>query len=113
MNENKGYQRLDEFKLPRGFRGRFRFHRPIWWIRPGDIICLVAAIYVLAGAMPLLRLFGARIGNHVQVRATFVPPTLENLSSAITAGSAISGTLHAGGHYNRQPFGSYSQTFLY
>jgi putative colanic acid biosynthesis acetyltransferase WcaF len=67
MNENRVYQRLDEFKLPKGFRGRSAFIVQLWWIVRATLFAWSPQI-LYGWRNALLRLFGARIGRHAQIR---------------------------------------------
>lgn len=67
MKEDQGYQRLDEFKLPRGFRGRSAFIVQLWWIVQATFFAW-SPQFMFAWRNAMLRLFGARIGKQVQIR---------------------------------------------
>jgi putative colanic acid biosynthesis acetyltransferase WcaF len=61
------YQRLDQFRLPLGFRGRPAWYVQFWWIVQALIVKPLPQIcYPLRRG--LLRLFGARIGAFVLIR---------------------------------------------
>ena len=67
MNTQHGIQRLDLFRLPRGFRGRPALVVQLWWLaqavvfKPLPQICYGLRRFVL-------RAFGAKIGIGVKIR---------------------------------------------
>jgi putative colanic acid biosynthesis acetyltransferase WcaF len=67
LPDSPDYQRLDQFRLPPGFRGRPALFVQFWWIvqallfKPLPQIC-----YPLRRV--ILRAFGARVGRGVQIR---------------------------------------------
>ncbi|HWQ45652.1 MAG TPA: putative colanic acid biosynthesis acetyltransferase [Longilinea sp.] len=67
MTGNNTYQRLDEFRLPKGFRGRSAFIVQLWWIVQATLFAW-SPQFMYAWRNFLLRLFGARIGKRVQIR---------------------------------------------
>ncbi len=63
------YQRLDEFSVPAGFRGRSAVVVQLWWLVQATLFA--GSPQVLYGWRRfLLRLFGARIGAGVIIRPT-------------------------------------------
>lgn len=66
IQENK-YQNLRTFKLPPQFRGRSNVVVQLWW-------CIQASLFAWSPQFMygwrrfLLRLFGAKVGNHVLIR---------------------------------------------
>jgi putative colanic acid biosynthesis acetyltransferase WcaF len=69
MNANSKYQDLSEFMMPRGLRGRSAVIVQLWWIIQDTLFRMSPqALYKWRNF--LLRLFGARIGKHVNIRPT-------------------------------------------
>ncbi|MBV1916343.1 MAG: putative colanic acid biosynthesis acetyltransferase [Pseudomonadales bacterium] len=62
-------QRLDQFYLPAGFRGRSAIVVQLWWIVQATLF-LHSPQFMYAWRNWLLRLFGATIGKHVIIRPT-------------------------------------------
>lgn len=65
----KYIQRLDQFYLPAGFRGRSAIVVQLWWIVQATLF-LHSPQFMYAWRNWLLRLFGATIGKHVIIRPT-------------------------------------------
>lgn len=63
------YQDLKTFKMPKGFRGKTKFHVQLWWIIQGTLFRLSPQL-MYGWRRFLLRLFGANIGNNVLIRST-------------------------------------------
>lgn len=63
------FQRLDEFRLPDGFRGRSSWLVQLWWMVQ-DTIFRWSPQFMYGWRCFLLRLFGAKIGQNVLVRPT-------------------------------------------
>jgi putative colanic acid biosynthesis acetyltransferase WcaF len=61
------YQRLDEFTLPPGFRGRSAVVVQLWWLVQALLFAPSPQI-MFAWRRFLLRLFGAKIGRDVKIR---------------------------------------------
>src|SRR5579864_3010385 len=67
MNRRSGFQRLELFKLPAGFRGRSGVYVQLWWIvqallfKPLPQICFPLRRLIL-------RAFGAKVGSGVRIR---------------------------------------------
>ena len=62
-------QKLNEFKLPYSFRGRSSIIVQLWWFV--DFFFFKLSPQILYGWRRfLLRLFGARIGQHVLIRSS-------------------------------------------
>jgi putative colanic acid biosynthesis acetyltransferase WcaF len=61
------YQRLNEFKVPAGFRGRSVFYVQLWWFVQSSLFAMSPQIMYRWRAW-LLGLFGARIGSDVIIR---------------------------------------------
>jgi len=67
MNTQHGFQRLDRFRLPTGFRGRSAFVVQLWWFTQAVFFKSLPQIcYGLRRSV--LRAFGARIGIGVRIR---------------------------------------------
>lgn len=62
-------QRLDQFTLPPGFRGRSAFIVQLWWLVEATLF-RCSPQFMFGWRRFLLRLFGARIGQNVLVRPT-------------------------------------------
>ena len=60
-------QRLDQFTLPPGFRGRSALVVQLWWLVQGTLFAC-SPQFMYGWRRFLLRLFGARIGKNVLVR---------------------------------------------
>lgn len=61
------YQRLDEFTLPTGFRGRSAMVVQLWWLV--QTLLFAPSPQIMFGwRRGLLRLFGAKIGRNVKLR---------------------------------------------
>ena len=63
------WQRLDQFRLPPGFRGRPGWFVQLWWIVQATLFRL-SPQFAYPWRRLLLRLFGARIGKNVLIRPT-------------------------------------------
>jgi putative colanic acid biosynthesis acetyltransferase WcaF len=63
------YQRLDQFRLPSDFRGRSAIVTQLWWLVQSSLFAWSPQI-LYGWRRWLLRLFGARIGQHVLIRPT-------------------------------------------
>ena len=64
---NPDYQRLDEFTLPPGFRGRTGVTVQLWWL--AQALLFAPSPQIMYGWRRfLLRLFGAKIGRNVLIR---------------------------------------------
>jgi putative colanic acid biosynthesis acetyltransferase WcaF len=67
MERPSGFQRLDQFTLPAGFRGKSAVYVQLWWIvqalffKPLPQICFPLRRLIL-------RAFGARVGEGVRIR---------------------------------------------
>jgi len=67
MSPENGLQRLDQFKLPKGFRGRPAWIVQLWWLTQSLLFKpLPQACY--GTRRVLLRIFGAKIGKGVLIR---------------------------------------------
>lgn len=60
-------QDLASFRLPAGFRGRPAWYVQLWWLVQATLFAL-SPQFMYGWRRFLLRLFGARIGRHVQIR---------------------------------------------
>ncbi|WP_020595944.1 putative colanic acid biosynthesis acetyltransferase [Spirosoma panaciterrae] len=61
------YQQIDNFKLPPGFRGRPGWYVQLWWIVE-SLFFRTSPQFMYGWRRFLLRSFGAKIGQRVQVR---------------------------------------------
>jgi putative colanic acid biosynthesis acetyltransferase WcaF len=61
------YQRLDEFRLPKGFRGRSGVTVQLWWLVQSTLFA-TSPQFLYGWRRSLLRLFGAKIGANVLIR---------------------------------------------
>ncbi|GAB4400763.1 MAG: colanic acid biosynthesis acetyltransferase WcaF [Anaerolineales bacterium] len=61
------YQRLDEFRLPPGFRGRSAVTVQLWWLVQATLFAL-SPQFLYGWRRFLLRLFGAKIGPGALIR---------------------------------------------
>lgn len=61
------YQKLDKFKLPKGFRGKNVFIVQLWWAVQATLFAM-SPQFAYSWRNFLLRIFGARVGNGVIVR---------------------------------------------
>jgi len=66
-NPERRYQRMDEFRVPPGFRGRSAFYTQLWWIVQSTLFGMSPQA-CFGWRRWLLRLFGARIGKGVFLR---------------------------------------------
>lgn len=69
MSDARHFQRLDQFRLPSGFRGRSALSVQIWWFVEATVFRL-SPQFAYGFRRSLLRAFGARIGKGVLVRPT-------------------------------------------
>jgi putative colanic acid biosynthesis acetyltransferase WcaF len=68
-NLERRYQRLNEFRVPPGFRGRSAVYTQLWWIVQSTLFAMSPQV-LFGWRRWLLRLFGARIGKGVLFRPT-------------------------------------------
>lgn len=61
------YQRLDQFRVPPGFRGRSAVYTQLWWIVQSTLFAMSPQA-LFGWRRWLLRLFGATIGKGVFIR---------------------------------------------
>jgi putative colanic acid biosynthesis acetyltransferase WcaF len=61
------YQRLDQFRVPPGFRGRSAVYTQLWWIVQSTLFGMSPQA-LFGWRRWLLQLFGARIGKGVFIR---------------------------------------------
>jgi len=61
------YQRLEEFRVPPGFRGRSAVYTQLWWIVQSTLFGLSPQA-LFAWRRWLLRFFGAKVGKGVFIR---------------------------------------------
>lgn len=126
------YQKLNEFKLPKDFRGKNKFVVQIWAIF-NSLLFSNSPQFMFKFRVFLLRLFGAKIGKNVLIRSSVVityPWKLEigdntwigegcylyNLAQ-ITIGSNVSiahrNFFNTGGHdYNKTTFDIFAKPIL-
>ena len=69
MDEARQYQDLSRFHMPKGFRGRSPVLVQIWWIVQDTLFRMSPQVFY-GWRNFLLRLFGAKIGEKVQIRST-------------------------------------------
>jgi putative colanic acid biosynthesis acetyltransferase WcaF len=67
MTDQRLYQRLDHFTMPKGFRGRSAIVVQFWWLVQSLMVKPSPQIF-FAWRRALLRAFGARIGPGVRIR---------------------------------------------
>src|ERR1035438_3004661 len=65
------YQRMDQFRVPSGFRGRSRLHVQLWWLVQSTLFAMSPQV-MYGWRSWLLRLFGAKIG-----RSTIIRPSVK------------------------------------
>jgi putative colanic acid biosynthesis acetyltransferase WcaF len=126
------YQKLNEFKLPKDFRGKNKFIVQIWAIF-NSLLFSNSPQFMFQFRVFLLRLFGAKIGKNVLIRSSVVityPWKLEigdntwigegcylyNLAQ-ITIGSNVSiahrNFFNTGGHdYNKTTFDIFAKPII-
>jgi len=63
------YQRMDQFRVPRGFRGRSKAYVQLWWLVQSTLFAM-SPQGMYGWRRWLLRLFGARIGKRTIIRPT-------------------------------------------
>jgi putative colanic acid biosynthesis acetyltransferase WcaF len=61
------YQRLEEFRVPPGFRGRSAVYTQLWWIVQSTLFGMSPQA-LFSWRRWLLRLFGAKVGKGVFIR---------------------------------------------
>ena len=61
------YQKLDQFKLPKGFRGRSALMVQLWWLVQSTLFSL-SPQFMFGWRRFLLKLFGAKVGVGVLIR---------------------------------------------
>src|SRR5258708_20021248 len=61
------FQRMDQFRVPPGFRGRSAVYTQLWWIIQSTLFRMSPQVFY-GWRRWLLRLFGARIGKGVILR---------------------------------------------
>ena len=66
MSQNN-YQRLDQFRQPKDFRGQSAFIVQIWWLVQTTLFAW-SPQFLFGWRRWLLRLFGARVGKKVLIR---------------------------------------------
>jgi putative colanic acid biosynthesis acetyltransferase WcaF len=69
MDDRCLYQDLSRFRLPAGFRGRSAGMVQLWWLVQSSLFAL-SPQPLYGWRSFLLRLFGARIGKNVRIRAS-------------------------------------------
>jgi len=67
------YQRMDEFRVPAGFRGRSSVYVQLWWLVQSTLFALSPQV-MYGWRRWLLRLFGAKIGKGVILRKSVRTP---------------------------------------
>jgi len=61
------YQKLDQFRLPDGFRGRSAIVVQLWWLVQSTLFAM-SPQFMFGWRRWLLKQFGAQIGENVQIR---------------------------------------------
>jgi len=61
------YQRLNQFQLPEGFRGRSVLVVQLWWLVQSTLFAM-SPQFMFGWRIFLLKLFGAQIGSDVRIR---------------------------------------------
>jgi len=61
------YQKLDQFQLPQGFRGRSGWYVQLWWLVQSTLFAM-SPQFMFGWRRFLLRLFGAKVGSGVLIR---------------------------------------------
>jgi putative colanic acid biosynthesis acetyltransferase WcaF len=72
MNQRK-YQRMDQFQVPAGFRGRSKLYVQIWWLVQATLFALSPQL-MYGWRSWLLRRFGAHIGVGTIIRPSVKTP---------------------------------------
>ena len=67
------YQRMEQFRVPPGFRGRSKVYVQLWWIVQATLFALSPQL-MYGWRRWLLRLFGARIGKDAIIRKSVKTP---------------------------------------
>jgi len=67
MSPANAVQRLDQFKLPKGFRGRPAWIVQLWWLTQSLLFKPLPQV-CYGPRRVLLRIFGAKIGKGVRIR---------------------------------------------
>jgi len=63
----KYYQKLEQFRLPQGFRGRFGWYVQLWWLVQSTLFA-ISPQFMYGWRNFLLRMFGAKVGSGVIIR---------------------------------------------
>jgi len=63
----KDYQKLEQFRLPQGFRGRSGWYVQLWWLVQSTLFAM-SPQFMYGWRVLLLRLFGAKVGQGVIIR---------------------------------------------
>ena len=66
---DKDYQKLNQFSLPEGFRGRSAFVVQLWWFVQSTLFAM-SPQFMFGWRRFLLRTFGAEIGADVLIRSS-------------------------------------------
>jgi putative colanic acid biosynthesis acetyltransferase WcaF len=61
------YQRLDRFRLPKGFRGRSAVVVQLWWLVQSTLFAM-SPQFMFGWRRCLLKVFGAKVGEKVLIR---------------------------------------------
>jgi len=69
MDDRCIYQDLSRFRVPKGFRGRSAVTVQLWWLVQATLFRITPDV-LYGWRSFLLRLFGARIGKNVRIRAS-------------------------------------------
>jgi len=63
----QAYQKLEQFRLPQGFRGRSGWYVQLWWLVQSTLFAMSPQL-MYGWRNFLLRLFGAKVGDNVIIR---------------------------------------------
>ena len=63
----RAFQRMDQFRVPPGFRGRSKVYVQLWWLVQSTLFAMSPQV-MYGWRRWLLRLFGARIGKGTLIR---------------------------------------------
>jgi putative colanic acid biosynthesis acetyltransferase WcaF len=69
----RGYQQMEQFKVPSGFRGRSKLYVQLWWLVQSTLFAMSPQM-MYGWRANLLRLFGARIGKSTIIRPSVKIP---------------------------------------
>src|SRR5579871_1855437 len=73
LDTERRYQRMDQFRVPAGFRGRSAIYTQLWWIVQSTLFAMSPQA-LFGWRRWLLRLFGATIGKGVFIGHRLASP---------------------------------------